>query len=244
MSTISALLSAARAKSGPSTSAKDVEPNSSSESDHDIEQLEPPTKKKCTESEKGEKHCSKTSRRKYSKTWEKEFSWLMYDDDSEGASCRTCKESGKSLQRTGGVWVTKPFQNWKRAVEKMRAHERSESHIRASEALLLAAKSGTIAQQLQSTGELERAKYRAAVKSLIRCTHFLTRQHIAHSTNFTQLVDLVVSCGAQDMQIFVENAAKNAVYTSRTAVGDFIEALDTWSEEHVLNNFRKHLSSV
>lgn len=147
MSTIPALFSAAKAKSGPSTSARDVESNSSSESDHDIG---PPIKRKCTESDKGMKYRSKASKRKYSKSWEKEFRWLMYDEDSDGAFCRTCKESGRSLQRTGGVWVTKPFQNWKKAVEKMRAHERSESHIQASEALLLAAKTGMITQQLQS----------------------------------------------------------------------------------------------
>ena len=138
------------------------------------------------------------------------------------------------MQCTGGMWVTKPFQNWKKAAEKKRAHERSESHIQASQALLLATKSGTIAQQIQSIEEQERAKSRAAIKSLILCTHFLTCQHITHSTNFTQLVDLVVSYGAQDLQIFVENTAKNAVYTSCAPVVDFIEALGTWSEERVL----------
>ena len=50
----------------------------------------------------------------------------------------------------------------------------------------------------------EREKNRAAMKSLVRCTHLLTRHHIAHSTNFTQLVDLVVSCGARELQVFVE----------------------------------------
>ena len=43
----------------------------------------------------------------------------------------------------------------------------------------------------------EREKNRAAIGSLVLCTHFLTRHHIAHSTNFIQLVDLVVSCGAR-----------------------------------------------
>ena len=50
----------------------------------------------------------------------------------------------------------------------------------------------------------EREKNRAAMKSLVRCTHLLTRHHIAHSTNFTKLVDLVVSCGARELQVFVE----------------------------------------
>ena len=39
---------------------------------------------------------------------------------------------------------------------------------------------------------------RVAMKSLVRCTHFLTRHHIAHSTNFTQLVYLNVSCVARE----------------------------------------------
>jgi len=62
---------------------------------------------------------------------------------------------------------------------------------------------------------------------------------IAHSTNFTDLVDLVVSCGAKELQVFLETASKNAVYTSRGAVVDFIEALGTWIEESILRRVQK-----
>ena len=85
----------------------------------------------------------------------------------------------------------------------------------------------------------EREKNRAAMKSLVRCTHFFTRHHIAHSANFTQLVDLVVSCGARELQVFVENASRNAIYTSQGAVVDFIEALGTWVEESVFKRLQK-----
>ena len=54
----------------------------------------------------------------------------------------------------------------------------------------------------------EREKNRAVMKSLVRCTHFLTRHHISHSTTFT------VSCGARELEVFFENASRNAVYTS------------------------------
>ena len=57
----------------------------------------------------------------------------------------------------------------------------------------------------------EGEKNRAAMKSLVCCTHFLTRLHIAHSTNFTRLVDLVLSCGARELQVFIENASRNAL---------------------------------
>ena len=58
------------------------------------------------------------------------------------------------------------------------------------------------------------------MKSLVSCTHFLPHHNIDHSTNFTELVDLVASCGVREMQVFIENAARNAVYTG---VFDFIE---------------------
>ena len=85
----------------------------------------------------------------------------------------------------------------------------------------------------------EREKNRAEMKSLVRCTHFRTPHHIGHSTNFTQLVDLVVSCGARELPVFVENVSRNAVYTSRGAVVDFIEALGTWIEESILKTLQK-----
>ena len=78
---------------------------------------------------------------------------------------------------------------------------------------------------------MQERENRAAMKSLVRCTHFLTWHHIAHSNNFTQLVDLVMSCGAREFQVFVEIASRNTVYTSRGPVVDFIEALGTWIKE-------------
>ena len=85
----------------------------------------------------------------------------------------------------------------------------------------------------------ERGKNRPAMKSLVLCSQLLTWHYIAHSTNFTQLVDLVVSWGTRELQVFVENASWNAVYTSRGAVVDFIEVLGTWGEES-LKTLKRH----
>ena len=85
----------------------------------------------------------------------------------------------------------------------------------------------------------EREKNKAAMKSLVLCSQLLTWHRIAHSTNFTQLVDLVVSCGTRKLQVFVKNASWNAVYNSRGAVVDFIEVLGTWVEES-LKRLKRH----
>lgn len=211
-----------------SSPPKEIDSSSDSDSTD-----EPPPKKIHME-----KSQPQTNKRHYSKTWEKKFSWLIYDGDVDDCYCQVCKQSTPD-GRSGGVWVTKPFQNWKKAIEKMRAHEQSSVHVRASQALLITSTEGSVVHQLQRVGLLQKEKNRAAMKSLVHCTHFLARNHIAHSTNFTQLVDLVVSCGAKELQVFVENASRNAAYTSRGAVVDFIEALGKWVEESVLKRLQK-----
>ena len=60
--------------------------------------------------------------RQYNNKWEEKCLWLLYDEDCQGVFCKECKKDGKSLQRTGGTWVIKPFTNWKKALEKMKAH--------------------------------------------------------------------------------------------------------------------------
>ena len=95
----------------------------------------------------------------------------------------------------------------------------SDIHVQACQASMLAiraAREGTIMQQLQQITDEEKMKNRAAVnyKALIRCKNFLECQHIAYSTNFEKLVNLVVACGGDDHKIFLETVGKNAMYSS------------------------------
>ena len=129
-----------------------------------------------------EKHSKPT---KYHKEWGRDFCWLEYDEDCDGVFCKVCKKSGKSFSRTGGAWIATPFTNWKNAVERMKARENSDTRVQATQVALVlegARSEGSIIQQLQRVESQERMKTRVAIKSLIRCTHFLARNHIAHTT--------------------------------------------------------------
>ena len=94
-------------------------------------------------------------------------------------------------------------------------------------------------QQLQQITDEEKMKNRVAAKALIRCPHFLARQHIAHSTNSEKLVSLIVACGGEDLKTFLESAGKNTMYTSRIAVTEFIEALGSYMD--IEESLLKHL---
>ena len=74
---------------------------------------------------------------------------------------------------------------------------------------------------------------------VIHCTHFLARNHIAHTTNFDKLVYLVVACGGESLKTFLETAGKKAQYTSKVAVVEFLDAIGTWVEETLLERLRQ-----
>ena len=94
-------------------------------------------------------------------------------------------------------------------------------------------------QQFQNVEVQKRAQNRAALKCLILLTLFLTNEHVAHSTSkFEKLVDVVVRCGSQHLKQILETAPRNAVYTSRVAVVEFIESLGTWVEESILKRLK------
>ena len=85
------------------------------------------------------KHCSSSTSkpssklgygiRRYNKKWEETYPWLEFDENLLGAFFKLCKKVGRSLQRTGGVWITKLFTNWKKATQKMKSHSKSEVHL-------------------------------------------------------------------------------------------------------------------
>ena len=97
------------------------------ESEEDSTNKAPPSKRPCAVPS------SAATSRKYNKKWEKGFPWLEYDGNCQGACCKICRKvetRGQSSQGNGAMCVTKPFQNWKKAVQKMKEHASSESHLR------------------------------------------------------------------------------------------------------------------
>ena len=105
--------------------------------------------------------------RRYNKKREETFPWLEFDENINGAFC---KKGRRSLQRTGGAWITKPFTNWKKATQKMKSHSKSEVHRLSCQLDVeadRARKEGSIISQLQKVGQQQRLQNRKTIKALI-----------------------------------------------------------------------------
>ena len=88
-----------------------------------------PPKKHCSSSTSKPPSKSGSGIRRYFKMREETFPWLEFDENLQGAFCKLCKKDERTLQRTGGGWITKSFTNWKKATRKMKSHSKSEVHL-------------------------------------------------------------------------------------------------------------------
>ena len=90
--------------SSTSTSTASTSNISSSEAESEEEiEVSPskaPSSSKPVLPKKRSKSCSTSKTRKYLNIWEEDYPWLHYDADCEGAFCKICKASGKSLYCT------------------------------------------------------------------------------------------------------------------------------------------------
>ena len=78
------------------------------------------------------------------------------------------QEVWKVIFENRGAWISTPFTNWKNAVEKMKAREKSNTqcHVQATQAALAlegARSEGSIIQQLQRLKSQEIMENRAAI---------------------------------------------------------------------------------
>ena len=108
-------------------------------------------------------------------------------------SVSTVKSGGNQILKLAGHGSLNLLATGKKATAKMKEHAESEGHILACQmetAAAFAFREGTVFQQIHRLEESERLKNRLAIRTLLRCTYFLARNPIAHTTNFGGLVDL------------------------------------------------------
>ena len=124
--------------------------------------------------------------------------WLEFDENLQGGA----EDLFRGLE---GLGLPNHSLTGRRRLRK--SHSKSEVHLLSCQLDMeadRARKEGSVISQLQNVGEQQRFQNRKAIKALIRCTHFLAHQHIAHTTNFDKLVELVVSYGGETLQTFLD----------------------------------------
>lgn len=133
----------------------------------------------------------------FQERWYKDFPWLHYDTVQKGVLCFYCKKIYQDkltpfAVKSEPAFITSGFKNWKRAIEKFKAHENSHTHRHAVS--VTAQESHPVNAQLSSALANQQADNRHCLVKIVGSIKYLARQgqalrgHEDENSNLYQLL--------------------------------------------------------
>ena len=186
--------------------------------------------------------------RQFQPSWLRKYPWLHYSPFSDGVFCRACalfapeKVGGNVL----GRFVSKPFKSWASKMQKMTTHCGHDYHLLASSKMqeFLATyenPSGAVNVLIDIQVQKQLEENQKVIESLFKCVMFLGKQGLpfrghrdddiewedpsdeeANLGNFIALVRFRAETDSV-LKKHLENAPKNAQYTSKTIQNQLID---------------------
>ena len=180
---------------------------------------------------------SKTRRTGIDPKWHDDFPWVLTTEDRDGMLCSLCPKHCRRPRKSivgKAVWTDVPRRTIMRQAPVK--HGQSESHIDAVK-LEAALSSPHVHGGIDMVFERVVSAERKATIGALRCTYFLTKREIPHTTNFTPLCELGKALGAQYLQD-MQRGGDNAQYTSERFRQELVQALAETVAKPILESIR------
>lgn len=179
--------------------------------------------------------------------------WLVYSPKTNNMYCFSCWLFSKPTDPCyEGNWSEpeKGVYNYKRGLEKIRAHEASDTHIFAYTKWKCFLKgSPRIDSELKRLNQLEIEKNRQIVQRLLDCILFLAKQNLSlrghresdtssNRGNFIELVHLIAKYDPL-LASHLESNKKKQVYLSPGIQNDFLKSIHTTIITEIINEVKE-----
>lgn len=184
---------------------------------------------------------------KFQLSWLHRFSWLSYSKAAQGAFCKVCVLFGKKVGGVGdqnlGSFVTKPYTDWKKAIEKCQTHSSKTYHCNAVVQMELrrVVEQGKqlpvnlqINEQNKKIIEENKNKLRPIIETILLCgrqglplrgnSHYvdIREQPVSNEGNFRALLRYRASVDI-DLSAHLGSCAQNAKYLSHRVQNEMID---------------------
>lgn len=181
---------------------------------------------------------------------QRDFAWLEPTDC--GALCKTCVSfyTSRELPRDhSGIFVNKPFNNWKKSTgateknNKLLKHANSDSHRTAvafeKNGLIMETTARTVYSMVHAQSAEEQQLNLNRVADFIDTAYYLFKHEIAHTTNYSSLLALIARLDSgRNIQSFMDTSPLNATYASNNTAIEFLHAISDWLTASLLSRVR------
>ncbi|CAH1994285.1 unnamed protein product [Acanthoscelides obtectus] len=203
----------------------------------------------------------------FQRHWTNRYSWLVYSNLMQGALCKVCVLLGKTQGGRGhqelGAFVSKPFINWKKALESFDHHADTKYHKFAVEqaanfARIMEGKTLDVTECLNvennKIAEENRKRLKAIVETIILCGRQAIALRGSHDSgeiginepehndgNFRALLRFRARSGDEALKnhLLTQNIHSRAMYTSSVIQNEVIELCGSAIQTQVLNRVKE-----
>lgn len=124
-------------------------------------------------------HTFGAKKRAFNANWFDSFTWLEYSKKKDAAFCFPCRIFGKHVKHD--TFVSTGLQNWKKALELFKDHEKTPAHKASMvswHGYKASAAHGSVIEQLDSASEQEIKERRQYLSRVVAVSKFLGKQNI------------------------------------------------------------------
>ncbi len=201
--------------------------------------------------------------RQFQPSWLAQFPWIHYSTFCDGVFCRACAIFAPKVVggHTLGQFVTKPFKSWTNKTQKMKSHGKLDYHLTAcakmSEFLTAYQQpSHAVNVRLDSQAQKQVEANQCVIESLFKIVLLLGKQGLAfrghrddrieweeqgdhdNRGNFVELVRFRAETD-ETLLKHLQNAPKNARYTSKTIQNELISVVGKHIQSKILLEIEK-----
>ncbi len=178
---------------------------------------------------------SKSTHRKsgFTSSWQKNYAWLLYDNEERAMYCKLCMRYGNLPRNGSGKWVKVGCTSLRH--DKLLKHTASAMH-RDSEISSHEEARASLTGGIRGALEVPITEERKAVIGALKCLYFLAKNELPHTTKFTSLVDFSINMGCSFMKQLRRGG--NASYRSKQVVAEFLFCLSDCIKQKVLLTMR------
>ena len=138
---------------------------------------------------------------KFQKNWFDKFPWLHFEPSVGGVLCHICASASHQgilnlAKNSETSFISKGYNNWKKAIQNFESHQKSKCHELASSNLMIISTNKTVNTLLDKKCSKDQSDARDMLIKMITSLRFLAerglaiRGHTTDNANFTSLLML------------------------------------------------------
>ena len=185
---------------------------------------------------------------KFQKSWYSQYKWIHFEPKLGGILCYECAVARKMQlisinKRQDGAFILRGFSNWRKALEKMKSHENSDTHKLALNNRIIHLNKQTIDTRISSQLKGDQIEARKMLLKIVTSLRFIAERGLAargHNADDGNLISLLNLRSEDDPALESWLKRSKLKYTSGEIQNEIFEIMSNEIKSEIVDSIKKN----